>query len=148
MQMEFNLREENLQDLALNLQRRFSSPIVHRDRLSLFEEYVTWVEKGRKTTTIRYRRNALDFPVKSWLPVVATNPSLRNDGPQVGWVHLVRMVIKPFGDLNIADAYNDGFMSLEELKHALRTIYGEITEGELITIYSIEFRKLQAERKK
>ena len=75
------------------------------------------------------------------LPVIKTRAANKAELDQVGWAHLTKMVVKPFGWLDADDAARDGFKSLPELKETLKGIYGKIPDTEYVSIYSFELHE-------
>ena len=124
-----------LRDILLQY---FDISLSDRQYMNLFDEYVDWVRSGRKTTTIRFTHGSIDYPVSFTLPLFSTDKHNREKIRQDGYVKLLSMRVKHFGSLTNEDSYNDGFLSLDELKDALRFIYGDIGANEYVTIYTIQ----------
>lgn len=129
-------------DLIRRVQHTFGAnmPLVPRTRFALEREYINWVRTGRKTTTVRYNKGAIDVPEKLRLEVVPTSDFEKigdNDRLSVDTYDILRLSIKRFGDLNDVDGKRDGFADADELRTTLQRIYGPIDADELVTIYHI-----------
>ncbi len=85
--------------------------VAPRSEMELFSEYLDWVRQGKKTTTVRYRRGAIDCPTRVHLPLYATTSYTGVDREWAGWVILRGMTLKKFGDLSLEDAVEDGFLA-------------------------------------
>jgi carbamoyltransferase len=112
---------------------------MKRTRFLLFDKYIQWVKEGKKKTTIRYRRDSIDYPADISLPVLETDDFSRQYVKMVGRAIIQRIEIKQFGQLSEKNAYNDGFSSLNELKNTLQEIYGKIGARDFVTIYTFHF---------
>ena len=111
---------------------------VPRDRFLLREDFVRWIKEGRKCTTIRYRKSAIEYPLCTEIPLYVTEDFSRTPrGCQEGVLRVNKLLIKAFGDLDHLDAKRDGFTSIEELRNVLRKIYGRIGSSEPVVIYSV-----------
>lgn len=131
------LDEKKLRDI---LKSRFSDlELFPRQKILLYEEFIKWIKRGYKTTTIRYKRGGIDFPVKNTLPLYPTKDfSSETSESEARQVKISKFSIKRFKDLGDQDARKDGFNNLEELKKVLFNIYGKINEDEYISIYNID----------
>lgn len=109
-----------------------------RERFQLYFEYVDWLKIGRKTTTIRYKKNSIDYPVALIMPLYSTE-SFKQEAEEnyAGHVRITHFSIKKFKNLNTTDAIRDGFNSVDELKKILKEIYQEISDEDPVSIYSI-----------
>ena len=122
------------------LHNRFPfTKLIPRDRFQLYSDFVTWLKIGRKTTTIRFKRGGIDFPLKPIMPLLATD-SFKADAFEIpiGDVAITQFVVKKFKDLNDADAQKDGFKNLTELKTVLGQIYQGVSDDDFVSIYKIE----------
>lgn len=126
--------------LARHLARDFPGfQLVGRSILGLYSEYVQLLREDRKSTTIRYRHNAIEYPMSDELPLLNTGSNGRNfEAYPAGKVRVNRLAIKRFDLLNDDDAQLDGFCCKDELQHRLREIYGHIDGDNVVTIYHIK----------
>jgi hypothetical protein len=131
----FDLSLYQPNELRKELHERFALKPSPRDKLGFRNEFVDLIASERKTTTIRFRRNALDFPESYIVPVVA----ISDQESVAGMAKIKRLRILPFSDLNENDAIKDGFSSLADLKEMLTRIYGEIEDQELVSIYEFDY---------
>jgi ERCC4-type nuclease len=126
-------------DVAVAIRRDFPGIEAEGDtRIRMFDRYVHLLVAGKKSTTIRYRKDKIRYPAMQTLPLVETNPEDPKLQNQVGWVRVSKVAVKRFGDLDGDDARRDGFGSKDELLDALRRIYGDVAEEELVSVYHIE----------
>lgn len=112
-----------------------------RERLLLRAEYIQWVREGRKTTTVRFRPDSVEFPRKAVLPLFASNRFegyTEGETSQIGEVAFTRATYKRFSELDSADAMADGFNSEMELKNTLMEIYPSIGGESMVSIFNIE----------
>ena len=109
-----------------------------RNRFLLFRDYIQWLRTGRKSTTIRYRRGAIDYPSDICLPLLETEDFSDEYIQVVGKVVIHRLEIKRYGELDEEDAVKDGFSCLSDLQNTITTIYGPIGQDELVSIYSFK----------
>ena len=137
-------RDENYEMEAFDISgllrsRNFVDKCIPRDRFLLQSEFLSWVMRGKKSTTIRYRRKAIEYPISRELPIFVTEDFSRIPRRGIEAVGRIRgLEVKQFGDLNHDDAVRDGFKSRVELLQVLRSIYGKISEEEPVMIYSIQ----------
>lgn len=135
-----NQEGKTLDDLQRGLAATF--PAVRLNARSMFalnSEFFDWVRQGRKWTTVRYRKDAIDYPVNLENELVETNEFQReypNAGPHK--IGIRAFGVKRFGDLNDTDGIRDGFRNRQELLETLTKIYGEVRDDELVSIYLIE----------
>lgn len=114
-------------------------PLKIRSLFMLYNKYVNLFLAGRKTTTIRYRKGAIDAPKRYVLPLYASESfSPSASYTHVGVVGIRSFSIKHFGDLTEEDALRDGFNNHGELVDALTTIYGAIDGDQPVSIYGID----------
>ncbi|MEH3146270.1 MAG: hypothetical protein PGN34_13180 [Methylobacterium frigidaeris] len=95
------------------------------------------IQTHTKETTIRYVRDAVEYPITSDLPVYADPTGNDEDLSHVGTFRIVGLKYKAFGALEDQDAARDGFNDAHALKAALCHFYGEISDTEVVTIFSI-----------
>ncbi len=111
--------------------------LVSRDSFRLQARYYDWLLRGRKCTTIRVKRGAIEYPAKRLLDLTSVDELNSEQGNDVGTVYVDRMIVKPFSCLSESDARRDGFISLADLQAALVEIYGRSALEGYVTIYSI-----------
>lgn len=109
-----------------------------RSELPLYGPYLEWLREGRKVTTIRYRRNAVELPSFSQLPLFETEDfGVGDRSNPTAVVSIERMRYQIFGELTEDDARRDGFESLEHMRTDLSKIYSALTDSDWVTIYDI-----------
>lgn len=99
-------------------------------RLKLLPEYFNWLRVGNKITTIHYKKGKIRYPAYYVLDVTCEKERFV--------VKVIKAVVKEYNYLTEEDAINDGFNTLDELRDALESIYGEIKPYEPVTIYYLE----------
>jgi carbamoyltransferase len=109
-----------------------------RKHFNLFEEYADWFIDEKKFTTIRYKNDALETISSNLLPLFV-NKDYRDtvDTKFLCTVHIEKITVKNFLDLDTVDAINDGFSTIKELRAALIKIYGGSIQSGLVSIYNI-----------
>ena len=113
-----------------------------RSELPLFADFLERLRKGRKATTIRYRKGAVELPSFKELPLYETPDYGVGDRSKVtAWVEITGIRYQVFGELTEQDAVADGFDSLEDMRRELRTIYPKLQDDEWVTIYSIGLKQ-------
>lgn len=132
-------KEAKIRDLPSMLRAvGINQPHLIRNLFMLYRDYIDLFRSGRKITTIRYRKDAIDIPSQCVLPLYSTEGFRRDsDCEYVGVVHVTSLNIVPFSALSTEDALRDGFENVNELKGALASIYGAIGVDDLISIYGI-----------
>ena len=103
-----------------------------RRRLKFRDEYIPLILSGRKKTTIRAKAKYFKGEL-----VDVTDLSGNVHGEAV----ISNIVEKKFSELTDKDAVKDGFLDLEELKTALRDIYGDLDDDSILYIYHFKFRR-------
>lgn len=120
------------------LQALTDSVVFVRTELPLYGEYLNWLREGRKVTTIRFRKGAVEIPFNSTLPLYETADfSAGNRSTPTEHVKVSALRYRRFGELSAADASRDGFESAEHMHGALTTIYPEIAAEDWVTVYDI-----------
>lgn len=127
------------------LQQRLETIFPHvtaqkRERLLLRSEYIKWVKEGKKTTTIRFRPQCIEFPQKTVLPLFASSrfeSYAEGKTSLVGRVSFTKATYKRFSELDEIDARADGFRTESELKSTLEEIYPTITGESMVSIFDI-----------
>jgi len=127
-------------ELVRCLTKEFSGyRLVGRSVLGLYSEYISLLHQGKKRTTIRYRHDAIEYPITAKLLLLNTGSNGNNfQAYPVGELRVNKLVVKRFGSLDDQDARRDGFSCREELHRALQGIYGHIGPGDFVSIYHIE----------
>lgn len=145
---EYDLHEISIDQLHHLIRSDFSAqPLLARSKFRLVPEYAKWLRNGEKSTTVRYRPDAIDVPLSLTMPVLETGSDDKklsmsdSDAGRVGMVRITNLTIKPFASLNSRDAHRDGFSSEKELKHALQSLYtplyGPIRDDAFVSVYVI-----------
>ncbi|HXQ39270.1 MAG TPA: ASCH domain-containing protein [Anaerolineales bacterium] len=135
----FDLSLSGLEVIQQIIRGKMALDLNIRDRFNFLEEYIELVTSGRKKTTIRFRRGMIDCPVDNVIPVFSTSNSAMERDKELGWARILSLRIIPLKDLNEVDALNDGFFSVNELRNALREIYGDINETEFVSVYEFDY---------
>ena len=137
--LEFDLTESNVDAVREVVQDQHpETELASRDYFKLYSDYTELFLTGDKSTTIRFENGMIDFPVKSELPMLVNSQENPNDTNYIGDVVINNIVVKRFGALTKEDALIDGFESRQAAITALENIYPQITQSDLVTIYSIE----------
>jgi hypothetical protein len=109
-----------------------------RTEMPLYGEYLNWVREGRKVTTIRLRKGAVEVPFSSVLPLFEAadfGPGDRSRPTE--YVKVSALRYHRWGELYAADAERDGFKSYDDMRQALKKIYPHITDEDWVTVYDI-----------
>jgi carbamoyltransferase len=112
--------------------------IFVRTELPLYGEYLNWLREGRKVTTIRLRKGAVEVPFSSVLPLFETadfGPGDRSRPTE--YVKISALRYHRWGELSADDAMRDGFKSFDDMRSALTKIYPRITDEDWVTVYDI-----------
>jgi hypothetical protein len=124
------------------LQTLTDSVVFVRTELPLYGPYLGWLREGRKVTTIRFRKNAVEVPISSVLPLFKTDDYSPGDRSKpTDHVRVTGIRYQRFGDLNDDDARRDGFVSLEHMRKDLNKIYPKMQDEDWVTIYDISLAR-------
>lgn len=129
--MRPHTRMRRIQDLT-------NMVIFVRTELPLYGEYLSWLREGRKVTTIRLRKGAVEVPFSSVLPLFETadfGPGDRSRPTE--YVKISALRYHRWGELSAEDAMRDGFKSYDDMRKALTKIYPNITDEDWVTVYDI-----------
>ena len=131
----------NIADLETKLKKTFPGySLFGRNKIVLYDKFYQWLINGKKSTTIRYKKNGLDFPESSKLELWSAEILGSNrKSKKKGIITVQKFVIKRYNKLTDHDAKLDGFNNLNELKSTLNRIYGNIAGDALVSIYHLEF---------
>ena len=99
------------------------------ESLSLPSSYLDLIRSGKKTTTIKFGKDALRLPQMS-LPIITKETRQR-----VGTAYYDKVVIKARSELTEEDAKADGFASLKDFEKVLFESYGDIASEALLAIH-------------
>lgn len=125
--------------VAEKLRVHFPHLVVEsRCRFRLASSVIPSLYTNVKETTIRYTRNAVEYPVASDLPAYEDLNGNDTDLRPIGKVRITALHYKMFGALNEEDANRDGFKTAYELKTALHEFYGDIGDTEVVSIFAIQ----------
>jgi carbamoyltransferase len=126
-----------------DLQALTRAVVFVRTELPLFGDYLRRLREGRKQTTIRFRKGAVEIPYSAELPLFETSdfgPGDRSHPTEHVSIKAIRYW--RFGELDDADAVRDGFESVEHMRKALKTqIYPGLTDDDWVTVYDISLVK-------
>lgn len=137
----YSIYDDSILKIRERLYIRFPfTPLIPRERFGLYYEYVDWLKTGRKVTTIRFKKEGIEYPLKKIVPLFETD-SYKHAAKEryIGNVNLTQYRVKKFKDLNSQDAINDGFDSINELRTVLKEIFTKLTDNDYVSIYSINF---------
>lgn len=124
-------------DLGERVLKDFPRAKLERDDvLYMYEKHIEKLKLRKKTTTVRYKKDAIRYPSKETLPLIQTKPN-SEEKKEVGELKIEKIVIKEVKELTETDAVNDGFKNKEELISVIENIYGKIKDNELVSIYHI-----------
>jgi hypothetical protein len=130
-QMRPHLRIRQIQALT-------DSVVFVRTELPLYGEFLQWLREGRKVTTIRLRKGAVEVPSNSVLPLYETTDFGPGDRSRpTEYVKVSALRYHRFGELSARDAIRDGFKSYDDMRDTLRKIYPQITDDDWVTVYDI-----------
>ncbi|WP_457549517.1 ASCH domain-containing protein [Archaeoglobus sp.] len=99
------------------------------ERINFDAEYVESIVQGKKITTVR--KGIKSYPVGKAVELTVNYKPFAK-------AKVKKVVVKRVKELTDDDAIRDGFGSKEELLNALKRIYGEINENDLVTIVHFE----------
>ncbi|MDA0632034.1 ASCH domain-containing protein [Nonomuraea sp. MCN248] len=137
-EMVFEADHLPVSSVIRRLQLMTDSVVFVRTELPLYGPYLTWLREGRKVTTIRFRKGAVEIPISDVLPLFETydySPGDRTTPAEHVRVSGIRY--QRFGDLTRVDAERDGFKSLDHMRHDLGEIYPALTDDSWVSIYDI-----------
>jgi hypothetical protein len=124
------------------VQERTGLVVFVRSELPLYKDFLDRIRKGRKRSTIRYRKGAVELPNFNRLPLYETpDYGVGDRRKPTAVVEITGIRYQIFGELTERDAVTDGFSSLEEMRRELTEIYKELQDDEWVTIYSIELKE-------
>ena len=98
---------------------------MEQRRINFDSEFVSAIVNGRKVTTVR--KGIKRYPVGRIVDLTANNRPFAR-------ARVDRVVVKRVKELTERDALLDGFESREELIDALKKIYGNVEDEELVTV--------------
>ncbi len=99
------------------------------ERINFDAEYVESIIQGKKITTVR--KGVKSYPVGRIVELTVNYKPFAK-------AKVKKVVVKRVKELTNEDAIRDGFESKEDLLNALKKIYGEINENDLVTIVHFE----------
>ncbi|ADB58139.1 ASCH domain-containing protein [Archaeoglobus profundus] len=99
------------------------------ERINFDAEYVESIIQGKKITTVR--KGVKSYPVGKIVELTVNYKPFAK-------ARVKKVVVKRVKELTDEDAIRDGFESKEDLLNALKKIYGEINENDLVTIVHFE----------
>lgn len=120
------------------IQALTDSVVFVRTELPLYGEFLQWLREGRKVTTIRLRKGAVEVPCNSVLPLYETTDFGPGDRSRpTEYVKVSALRYHRFGELSARDAIRDGFKSYDDMRDTLQKIYPQITDDDWVTVYDI-----------
>ena len=121
-----------------NLQSLTKAVVFVRSELPLYGPYLEWLREGRKVTTIRFRKGAVEIPHSPVLPLFVTTDYSPGDRTRpTEHVQISAIRYQKFGELSDSDAERDGFENLAHLRHDLTKIYADLSDDDWVTVYDI-----------
>jgi carbamoyltransferase len=124
------------------VQERTGLAVFVRSELPLYKDFLDRLRRGKKHSTIRYRKGAVELPSFNRLPLYETPDYGVGDRTKpTAVVEISDIRYQIFGELTERDAVTDGFSSLQEMRHELTEIYKDLQDDEWVTIYSIELKE-------
>ena len=146
------VRDGERYDLALSkltsrecirtVQERTGLVVFIRSELPLYAGFLERLREGKKRSTIRYRKGAVELPSFKRLPLYETaDYGVGDRSSPTAIVEISGIRYQIFGELTEEDAIVDGFTSLAEMRHELTEIYKDLRDDEWVTIYSIELKE-------
>jgi hypothetical protein len=109
-----------------------------RTELPLYGPYLGWLREGRKVTTIRFRKGAVEIPYSHILPLFKTDDYSAGDRTRpTDYVRIRGLRHQLFGELTDEDAWRDGFTDLEHMRRDLHEIYPDLSDDSWVTVYNI-----------
>jgi carbamoyltransferase len=116
------------------------SVVFVRYEIPLYTPYLRWLQSGTKRTTIRFRRNGVEIPSATVLPLVNTPDFMARDKRlPAGQVRISGIRYVRFGALDYQDAAHDGFGSPDEMRRGLADIYKCLGSDDWVTIFEMEY---------
>ena len=134
-------------DATEMISRESTMPIMFfRKYFALNHVYYEWLLSGKKSTTIRYKSGAVEFPLSNRLnlwksedfkPYNFNRTDTDRNSPCASiLIHKIDYV--RFGELLEDDAIHDGFHNLDEMRRSFRDLmYPSIQDKSWVTLYHI-----------
>lgn len=136
------LSELTSRECIRKVQERTGLVVFVRSELPLYKDFLERLRRGKKRSTIRYRKGAVELPSFNRLPLYETPDYGVGDRTKpTAVVEITDIRYQVFGELTERDAVTDGFDSREEMRRELKEIYKELQDDEWVTIYSIELKE-------
>jgi carbamoyltransferase len=124
------------------VQERTGLVVFIRSELPLYADFLMRLREGKKRSTIRYRKGAVELPSFKRLPLYETpDYGVGDRSSPTAIVEISEIRYQIFGELTEEDAVVDGFSSLAEMRRELTEIYKSLQDDEWVTIYSIELKE-------
>ncbi|WP_032936027.1 ASCH domain-containing protein [Mesorhizobium sp. WSM3626] len=112
---------------------------VPRRRFVMAEYLAEMVLQRRKCTTIRYDRNAVEYPAESLLPLYSLEEGQdRGNARCLADLRIVSVRYATVDELSDSDAENDGFDSRYHLLETLESFYGRLDLDDTVCIYAFQ----------
>jgi hypothetical protein len=100
------------------------------EKIALADEYFELIERGIKTSTIRYRKRDYNLGKCQFYS---------DTSDKITIVEITEIEYKTFGELTEDDALHDGFKTLVELKSTLKRFYPDVKDGDIVTRVVFKF---------
>ncbi len=121
---------------------------VPRRRFVMTECLADKVLSEKKSTTIRYDRDRVEYPAGPVLPLYAAAERVPQDEYRcLARLRVLSVRYSTFDGLTEADARSDGFSSLDELLGTLQHFYGRIMPDDTVCIYEFAIEPTATKRK-
>jgi carbamoyltransferase len=145
--IELRLSQLTSRECIRTVQKLSGLVVFIRSELPLFAGFLERLRRGKKATTIRYRRGAVELPSFKELPLYETpDYGVGDRSTPTAVVEIKDVRYQIFGELTEDDAVADGFDSLAEMRRELMTIYKRLEDHEWVTIYSIGLKRDRGSR--
>ncbi|RJT30828.1 ASCH domain-containing protein [Mesorhizobium waimense] len=140
--------EECLQQLRTQLAQEYPDiPSVARRRFVMAAHLATKVLRREKCTTIRFDKNAVEYPAGSILPLYALEEGQHHGEARcMADLALHGVRYEQVDDLTEDDALADGFNSKEELIDTLESFYGQLAPADVVCIYNFSLIQMGPHR--
>jgi hypothetical protein len=140
--------EEGLQRLRTQLALEYPDvPSVARSRFVMVAELANKVLLQEKCTTIRFDKNAVEYPIDTILPLYALEEGEKHDeAKRMADLALHSLRYQRVDDLTEDDALADGFRSREELIDTLESFYGALAATDIVCIYAFSLNHIGSQQ--
>lgn len=132
-----------LDGLKATLAREFPDlTSVPRHRFVMAEHLADKVLQRQKCTTIRYDRDAVEYPANHVLPLYSVEEGQGHDTARcLADLRILSVRYAPVRGLTDADARDDGFATKHELLETLERFYGHLRPYDTVCIYAFRLNE-------